>query len=300
MPRAAQCLAGHVRPDTGIVRAARTPHWQLAAPAQPHQRQPDLQMGAGHCRLPDWLPSHWCGDNTGRVQVLSALRSTGRPKPSAGAAKLKAGGQATRAEGQAHAKQRRHSRQHRSTSQTRCALLLHLCPRRTLKPASLAYRRTLTQAVSSYSARPWQQCCSVETPQQQAAITVCVSFLAAGFDPVPPWEQYGMPPPGIMLSSVVPTNFTPFASNPRVPSAAPFERLVLISSRVHQPMKVCCHSNRTHRLTHTQQADTYTHTHTHASTPVHMRCRHRPACRWHRGSRIYQHAAGFRTDVCVV
>ena len=57
-------------------------------------------------------------------------------------------------------------------------------------------------------------------------------------DPVPPWEQYGLPPPGIMLATSVPINFTPFVSNPRPPGAPPYERLVLISSRVHQPMKV--------------------------------------------------------------
>ncbi|KAL6755360.1 hypothetical protein V8C86DRAFT_2679704 [Haematococcus lacustris] len=54
----------------------------------------------------------------------------------------------------------------------------------------------------------------------------------------PPWEQYGLPPPGIMLAPSLPTSFVPFVSNPRPPGSPPYERLVLVSSRVHQPMQV--------------------------------------------------------------
>lgn len=68
--------------------------------------------------------------------------------------------------------------------------------------------------------------------------------VLTGFEPIPPWEQYGLPPPGIMLSTAVPTSFTPFASNPRPASAPPYERLVLVSSRVHQPMKVRSSTNQ--------------------------------------------------------
>ncbi len=75
-------------------------------------------------------------------------------------------------------------------------------------------------------------------PQGHAKRPRRVRVLAAGFDPVPPWEQHGAPPPGIMLSPSVPATFTPFCSAPRAAPAPPYERLVLISSRVHQPMKV--------------------------------------------------------------
>ena len=41
-----------------------------------------------------------------------------------------------------------------------------------------------------------------------------------------------------MLASQVPLNFQPFASNPRPAGAPPYERLLLISSRVNDPMRV--------------------------------------------------------------
>ena len=45
-------------------------------------------------------------------------------------------------------------------------------------------------------------------------------------------------PPGIALASQVPLNFQPYASNPRPAGAPPYERLLLISSRVNDPMRV--------------------------------------------------------------
>ncbi|GFH17686.1 uncharacterized protein HaLaN_14370 [Haematococcus lacustris] len=74
----------------------------------------------------------------------------------------------------------------------------------------------------------------------------------------PPWEQYGLAPPGIMLAPSLPTSFVPFVSNPRPPGAPPYERLVLVSSRVHQPMQASAsqvhstsstgHAQRTHLI----------------------------------------------------
>ena len=52
------------------------------------------------------------------------------------------------------------------------------------------------------------------------------------------WQKSGSLPPGIMLASQIPIDFMPYASNPRPPGAPPYERLLLISSRVHDPMAV--------------------------------------------------------------
>lgn len=45
-------------------------------------------------------------------------------------------------------------------------------------------------------------------------------------------------PPGIALAAVVPPSYSPLLSNPRLASEPPYERLVLISSRVHNPERV--------------------------------------------------------------
>jgi hypothetical protein len=45
-------------------------------------------------------------------------------------------------------------------------------------------------------------------------------------------------PAGIMLASAIPVAFTPYICNPRPPGAPPYERLLLISSRVNEPMRV--------------------------------------------------------------
>jgi hypothetical protein len=45
-------------------------------------------------------------------------------------------------------------------------------------------------------------------------------------------------PPGIVLSPIVPTTFNPLLSNPRLATDPPYERLVLISSRVHNAERV--------------------------------------------------------------
>ena len=55
---------------------------------------------------------------------------------------------------------------------------------------------------------------------------------------LPPWELDGALPPGIMLAPKVPESFMPYASTPRPPGAPPYERLLLISSRVHDTMRV--------------------------------------------------------------
>lgn len=54
--------------------------------------------------------------------------------------------------------------------------------------------------------------------------------------PDPPWEGDNPEmPPGILLSHSVPISFLPIVSNPRPAGAPPFERLLLISSRVVRP-----------------------------------------------------------------
>ena len=42
---------------------------------------------------------------------------------------------------------------------------------------------------------------------------------------------------GILLAPQVPINFQPFVSNPRAEGQPPYDRLMLVSSRVHNPMK---------------------------------------------------------------
>lgn len=57
--------------------------------------------------------------------------------------------------------------------------------------------------------------------------------------PQPPWAAEPQRlPPGIVLSPVVPPVFAPVLSNPRLPTEPPYERLVLISSRVHNAEQV--------------------------------------------------------------
>eukprot|EP00198_Chlamydomonas_reinhardtii_P001931 XP_001691267.1 predicted protein [Chlamydomonas reinhardtii] len=52
--------------------------------------------------------------------------------------------------------------------------------------------------------------------------------------PVPPWEANPQAlPPGIVLAPVTPPTFNALFSNPRLASEPPYERLVLLSSRVH-------------------------------------------------------------------
>ncbi len=46
------------------------------------------------------------------------------------------------------------------------------------------------------------------------------------------------PGPLITLSASVPSAFPPFVSNPRPVGAPPYDRLVLVSSRVHEPFTV--------------------------------------------------------------
>ena len=48
----------------------------------------------------------------------------------------------------------------------------------------------------------------------------------------------GALPAGIMLAPQIPLSFTPYISNPRPAGAPPYERLLLISSRVSEPMRV--------------------------------------------------------------
>ncbi|GLI62112.1 hypothetical protein VaNZ11_004645 [Volvox africanus] len=58
---------------------------------------------------------------------------------------------------------------------------------------------------------------------------------AAG-GPVPPWKSDPQRlPPGIMLAPLTPPLYSPLISNPRLDTEPPYERLVLISSRVHKP-----------------------------------------------------------------
>ncbi len=56
--------------------------------------------------------------------------------------------------------------------------------------------------------------------------------------PMPPWEQSGVMPPGIMLAPQIPPTFQAYVSEPRPAGAPPYDRLLLLSSRVNQPMKV--------------------------------------------------------------
>ncbi len=52
--------------------------------------------------------------------------------------------------------------------------------------------------------------------------------------PVPPWEANPQAlPPGIVLAPVTPPTFNALFSNPRLATEPPYERLVLMSSRVH-------------------------------------------------------------------
>ncbi|KAG2428984.1 hypothetical protein HXX76_011228 [Chlamydomonas incerta] len=52
--------------------------------------------------------------------------------------------------------------------------------------------------------------------------------------PVPPWEANPQAlPPGIVLAPVTPPTFNALLSNPRMANEPPYERLVLLSSRVH-------------------------------------------------------------------
>lgn len=63
------------------------------------------------------------------------------------------------------------------------------------------------------------------------------SYLTGG-SPAPPWEQGGALPPGAVLNSHPPAVFTPFVSNPRPLGSNAYERMVLISSLVHNPMQI--------------------------------------------------------------
>ncbi|GLC66131.1 hypothetical protein PLESTF_000388200 [Pleodorina starrii] len=57
--------------------------------------------------------------------------------------------------------------------------------------------------------------------------------------PVPPWRADPQRlPPGIMLAALTPPVYAPLVSNPRLASEPPYCRLVLISSRVHNPEMV--------------------------------------------------------------
>lgn len=56
--------------------------------------------------------------------------------------------------------------------------------------------------------------------------------------PVPPWEQRGAMPPGLVMATKVPATFAAVVSPARPPGAPAYERLLLVSSRVHEPQKV--------------------------------------------------------------
>lgn len=56
--------------------------------------------------------------------------------------------------------------------------------------------------------------------------------------PVPPWEQQGAMPPGLVMATKVPATFAAVVSPARPPGAPAYERLLLVSSRVHEPQKV--------------------------------------------------------------
>ncbi|KXZ49193.1 hypothetical protein GPECTOR_22g783 [Gonium pectorale] len=63
--------------------------------------------------------------------------------------------------------------------------------------------------------------------------------LPPGVVPVPPWHDDPQRlPPGIVLAPVTPPLYSPLMSNPRLANEPPYERLVLISSRVHNSDKV--------------------------------------------------------------
>ncbi|GFR52147.1 hypothetical protein Agub_g14662 [Astrephomene gubernaculifera] len=71
-------------------------------------------------------------------------------------------------------------------------------------------------------------------PQQPAGPPRAGSLV-----PVPPWvEDPQRLPPGIVLAPLPPVSYSPLVSNPRLPGEPPYERLVLISSRVHQADRV--------------------------------------------------------------
>lgn len=55
--------------------------------------------------------------------------------------------------------------------------------------------------------------------------------------PIPPWEV-GQAPPGLVLRSQTPENFKSLLANPRPPPSTPYQRLVLVSSRVNAPLRV--------------------------------------------------------------
>ncbi|EFJ49749.1 hypothetical protein VOLCADRAFT_89515 [Volvox carteri f. nagariensis] len=62
------------------------------------------------------------------------------------------------------------------------------------------------------------------------------SAAPPGVAPVPPWQSDPPRlPPGIMLAPLTPPLYSPLVSNPRLATEPPYERLVLISSRVHNP-----------------------------------------------------------------
>ena len=50
--------------------------------------------------------------------------------------------------------------------------------------------------------------------------------------------QDGALPPGLMMAAQVPAKFETFCSTSRPPGAPHFDRLLLLSSRLNQPMKV--------------------------------------------------------------
>lgn len=65
-----------------------------------------------------------------------------------------------------------------------------------------------------------------------------------GYNPVVPCHacRQGSPQQqasaGVVLATTVPLHFAPLKSAPKKPGEPPFQRLVLISSRVHQCMQV--------------------------------------------------------------
>ncbi len=56
--------------------------------------------------------------------------------------------------------------------------------------------------------------------------------------PIPPWEANGQLPPGIMLAPSTPATFEPVLPVPRQPGETPYQRLVLVSSRVRDAYAV--------------------------------------------------------------
>ena len=70
-----------------------------------------------------------------------------------------------------------------------------------------------------------------------STLTVCAPSLRAALLPASPMLTAGARS-GIMLAAQTPATIMPFTSNPRPASAPQYERLVLISSRVDQPLRV--------------------------------------------------------------